>query len=206
MSEMKRKNWKDFLRLETNFVIRTLTIADVFILFGFGLVGPIFAIFLTENIKGGSVEVVGIASMIYLITKSLGQLPVAQVIDKIKGERDDFWTMVVGSIGISSVPLLYLLARVPLHVYIIQFIYGLSQAMVFPSWMAIFTRHIEPEKEGIAWGLYYTLIDLSSAGAALLGGIIAKNMGFAPLFIAVSTISLFGSSWLMLVYKEMKKK
>ncbi|MBL7078156.1 MFS transporter [Candidatus Shapirobacteria bacterium] len=205
MTRLEKKNWRQYFQLKTNQIIKTLTISDVFILSGFGLISPIFAIFLTDNIQGGNIEVAGIASMIYFLTKSLGQLPVAQIVDRIRGERDDFWAMVVGSLVTSLVPLLYLIARAPLEVYLIQFIYGLAQAFTFPSWMAIFTRHIEPTQEGTEWGIYFTLTDLTGAGAAAIGGIIAQNLGFAPLFVIVSVFSFIGSFWLLLIKERMKK-
>lgn len=206
MTRLERKNWQEVFRLQINPVIKILTVSDIFILSGFGLVSPIFAVFLTDYIQGGSVEVVGFASMIYLLTKSLGQLPAAQIVDKIRGERDDFWAMVMGSIATSLVPLLYLFAKIPIHIYFIQFLYGLSQACTFPSWMAIFTRHVDPKREGIEWGIYFTLIDLSGAGAAAIGGVIANNLGFSPLFVLISFLSFIGSAWLLLIYEEMRKR
>ena len=202
---LNRKNLRDHFSLKVSSVVRTLTISDIFILSGFGLIAPIFSIFLDTKIEGANLEMVGIASMIYLLTKSLGQLPVAQVIDRLKGEDDDFWLMVIGSLATSLVPLLYLLARTPVHIYAIQFVYGLSQAMTFPSWMAIFTRHIDSDKEGVEWGAYYTLTDLFGAGAAAIGGAVAYHLGFAPLFVVVSVMSFFGSGWLLLVRKNMRE-
>lgn len=205
MLRLSYKNWREFFRLETNPVIRALTVSDIFILSGFGLVSPIFAVFLTDHIQGGNVELAGMAAMIYLLTKSLGQIPVAQIIDKTRGEKDDFFFMVIGSLMISFVPLLYLIAQKPWHIYIIQFFYGFSQALTFPAWMAIFTRHIGYQKEGLEWGIFYTLTDLFGAGAAAIGGLAAYRLGFAPLFISVSILSFIGSGWLFLIHKEIKK-
>ena len=190
MLRLSRKNWREFLKIESNWVIKTLTISDIFILSGFGLISPIFAVFITDQIEDGSVEVAGLAAMIYLLTKSLGQLPFAQIIDKIRGEKDDFWSMFIGSIATSLVPLFYLFARKPIHVYSIQFFYGLAQALTFPSWMAIFTRHVDARREGTEWGIYYTLTDLSGAGAAAIGGLIANYFGFAPLSVSYTHLTL----------------
>lgn len=206
MAKVGKKNWRKIFRLESNPVVRTLTISDIFFLSGMGLINPIFAVFLTNQIVGGNLEVVGIASTIYFLTKSLGQLPIAQIIDRIKGEKDDFLAMVIGSAATSLVPLLYLLATRPLHIYLIQFLYGLAQATVFPAWLAIFTRHVDSSREGTQWGMYYTMIDLIGAGAASLGGVIAYNFGFLPLFVIASILSFFGCSWLLLVRNEMRKR
>jgi len=76
--------------------------------------------------------------------------------------------------------------------------------VTLPAWMAIFTRHIDKEHEGVEWGVYRTLVDLGAAGAASLGGFLAYRLGFMPLFILVSIISLIGSLFLVFIYKDMK--
>ena len=185
-------------------VIRFLTISDVLIISGFGLISPIFAVFVVDNIQGSSLEVVGIATTIYLLTKSLGQIPAAYLIDKIRGEKDDFWAMIIGSIVFSFIPVAYLFVNTPSDLYIIQFFYGLAVAFTFPSWLAIFTRHIDRNKEGAEWGVYQTLIDLGAAGTAATGGFLAAKFGFAPLFLIVAAISLIGSLFLVFIYKNMR--
>jgi MFS family permease len=201
----KNDNWRNYFILrKINSVIRILTISDVLIISGFGLVAPIFAVFITDSIKGGTLEVVGIASAVYLLAKSLGQIPVAVIIDKIKGEKDDFWAMLIGSVIFSIVPLFYLVINTPMQLYLVQLMYGLSTAVTLPAWMAIFTRHIDKRHEGVEWGVYQTLVDLGGAGAASLGGFLAYRFGFAPLFVLVSVISFIGTFFLVGVYKKMK--
>lgn len=195
-----------FWDLASNAVIKTLTISDILLLSSFGLIAPIFAVFLTESIQGGNLQVAGLASTIYLLTKSACQIPVARWADKVKGEKDDFWMMVIGSFATSLVPLLYLLAHTPRQIYLIQFLYGLAQAFTFPSWMAIFTRHIDREKEGTQWGLYYTFTDFAAALSAGVGGFVAYKLGFKPLFILVFVLSTIGSFWLLLIKNKIRQK
>lgn len=186
-------------------VIRFLTISDFLLIGGWGLMSPIFAIFIVDSIKGGSIEVVGVATAVYLITKSLAQIPMGFFIDKVRGERDDYRWLIIGSLLFSVVPLLYLIVDTPLGLYIVQFFYGIAAAMTFPSWYAIFTRHMDKNKEGIEWGIYNTLVDLSAAGAAAIGGLIAAAFGFVALFVIVSIFSFIGASFLFMVAKNMKK-
>ena len=188
---------------KVNPVVRLLTISDIFMLSAFGLISPILSIFYLRNIPGAGIETAGIASTIYLLTRSLFQLPVAHLIDRIRGERDDIFVMVIGSFFTSLVPLCYIAAHSTAHIYLIQFFYGLSQAMTYPSWLAIFTRHIDRDKAGLEWGMYYTLTDLSGATVAALGGIMAQKLGFAPLFVVVSIVSFFGAGWLLALRLEM---
>jgi hypothetical protein len=58
-----------------------LLISDVFVLTGFGLVQPILAIFIKENLVGGTIFAAGISSMIFIIAKSIIQLPLSNIVD-----------------------------------------------------------------------------------------------------------------------------
>ena len=181
---LSRHNFKSYFTLKgINKVVRILTLSDVLLLGSAGLVTPIFAIFVVGNIKGGTVEVAGIAATVYLVTKSFGQLFAAEIIDRIKGELDDFWTMFYGSIGMSLAYLLYVFISTPIQLYLVQFFLGVAAAFTFPSWMAIFTRHIDRNHEGREWGIYYTMTDLAAAITAGIGGTVAYRLGFIPLFI-----------------------
>lgn len=184
---------KYYFLQDINPVIRFLIISDTVIIGASGLLGPIFALFITDFIKGGNETVAGLAAGIYLFTKSIAQIPIAHLIDKIRGEKDDFWLMFVFSILIALIPLLYLIINTPLQLYLVQFILGLFTAFTFPTFMAIFTRHIDKTKEGTAWGVYFTLIDLVGAALAALGGYVAVAYGFHALIIAVVALSVFGS-------------
>jgi hypothetical protein len=55
---------------------------------------------------------------------------------------------------------MYLIVDTPLELYFVQFLSGIFTALTFPTYMAIFTRHIDKEKEGTEWGVYFTLLTL----------------------------------------------
>ena len=65
-----------------NRVIVCLILSDVFILSAFGLISPIFAIFVAEGISGGSIIAAGLASSVFWIVKSAAQIPLAMYIEK----------------------------------------------------------------------------------------------------------------------------
>ena len=178
---------------DINPVVRLLIISDTVIIGASGLLGPIFALFIEDFIQGGNEAVAGLAAGIYLFTKSIFQIPIAHLIDRIRGEKDDFWLMFICTILITLIPLLYLVINTPFQLYLVQFILGLFTAFTFPTYMAIFTRHIDKEKEGTEWGIYFTLTDLTSAALAAVGGYIATTQGFHVLIIAVVTVSFIGA-------------
>lgn len=193
------------INLDVNRVVSFLTISDFFMLSGWGLVSPIFAVFVTGQVKGAGVEAVGLASTVYFLLKSGLQVPLANIIDKIKGEHDDFLAMMVGAVVMSIVPLLYIVVRNVPQLFLVQAIYGIGSALTFPSWLALFTRHIDKNKEGWEWSLYYTTIDLSGAGAAAVGGYLAKYLGFNWLFVLVSVFGFAGCLMLLKIRPDLRK-
>ncbi|MFH1662035.1 MAG: MFS transporter [Candidatus Falkowbacteria bacterium] len=193
-----------FILKEINPVIRILTFCDLIVISAFGLITPIFAIFITQSIDGGTIEVAGIAYAVLFLSESIFQIPLATIIDKIKGEKDDFLALVIGSIIFSVVPILYIFISTPIELYIVQFIYGFALAMTGPSWYAIFTRHIDRRREGLEWGIYRTLTSLGSAIAASLGGFLITKFGFDYIFILISALSFVGSIFIISVKSHMK--
>ncbi len=201
----RRRRAPNYLRFDKiNLVIKILIFSDLLVLSGFGLITPIFAVFITENISGGNLATVGVASAIYLGSKSLFQIPVAIFSDKIKGERDDFTFLMIGSLLFSLIPLAYIFITTPDMLYLVQFFYGAATALTIPTWYAIFTRHIDRNKEGVEWGAYNTLTDLGAAISASIGGFLALQLGFSKLFLVVCLFSVLGTTFLFVVKGEMK--
>lgn len=200
---MKQRSMKveHYFLKDINPVIRLLIISDTVFMGAAGLLGPIFALFVEDFIQGGNAAVAGIAAGIYLFTKSIFQIPIAHFIDRIRGEKDDFWIMVAFTMLIAIAPLFYLVISTPLQLYLIQFIIGFFTAFTFPTFMAIFTRHIDKEKEGTEWGVYFTLTDLTSALLAAIGGYVATVQGF-PTLIGLVVIISFAGAMLLLPIKS----
>lgn len=181
-----------------NRVIKTIVVADFFYNSAFASFGPVFAIFLTSQIEGGSAQVAGFAAAIYWVIKSIVQLPIARFLDKTDGERDDFWALFLGYFLSALVPLAYIFATKPAHLYIIQGFYGFIMAWAVPAWYSIFTRHVDKWRISFEWSLDSVFsVGLAAAGATALGGYIADKYGFTTLFLAASAISLLSSLLLL---------
>ncbi|MFZ5365237.1 MAG: MFS transporter [Patescibacteria group bacterium] len=189
---------------DINPVVRFLIISDTVLIGAAGLLGPIFALFIENFIVGGNASVAGIAAGIYLFTKSVFQVPIANLIDRIRGEKDDYWLMFIFTIMIAIIPLLYLIIDTPFQLYSVQFLLGCFTAFTFPTYMALFTRHIDKAKEGTEWGVYFTLTDLTSAALATIGGYIATASGFPTLIVTVVVISLLGALLLLPIKSYIK--
>ncbi|MBI2065949.1 MFS transporter [Candidatus Woesebacteria bacterium] len=197
---MNRVGWKNLFNI--NKILKVLVASDVIIFSGWGLMSPVFAVFVTEQIPGATLVTVGIAEAIYLATKSILQIPIGMKIDETEGEKIDFWLAFLGSILSAIAILLYILAKSPLHIYLIEFLFGVAGAISYPAWMGLFSRNIEEGRESFLWGMHSTTTELSWAVTAVLGGFVAEKFGFGSLFLTAGTIALLGSLVLFVVYRE----
>ena len=186
-----------------NKVIKILILSDVFLMAGLGFITPIFAIFLTQNIKGGDIKVVGFAAAIYWIIVSLVVIPIGKYLDKNHGEKDDLWSIIIGNFLAALAVFGYLFSRLPWHIYILQGIYALGIGMNIPGYTAIFTRHVDKGREAFSWSVRASLVSIGSGVAGALGGIVAQNFGFNILFIGVGIFILLSSFLLFLISKQM---
>jgi MFS family permease len=181
-----------------NRVVKIIVVADFFYNSAFASFGPVFAIFITSQIAGGSAKVAGFASAIYWIVKSICQLPIARFLDKTDGERDDFLALFLGYFLSGLVPLAYIFATEPKHLYIIQAFYGFVMAWAVPAWYSIFTRHVDKWRISFEWSLDSVFsVGVAASISAALGGYIADRFGFEILMVIASVLSIF-SAFLLL--------
>lgn len=196
----------DMAKFSINKVVKTMIQADLVFISAFGLISPIFAVFITEQIQGGNVRMVGFAAAIYWILKSLLQVPVGRYLDKNHGEKDDFYFVIIGYFLAVLVPIGYIFSYLPWHIYVFQAIYAIGMGMAVPGWSAIFTRHIDKGREALEWSLESTAIGLGAGTMGAIGGIVASKFGFDIVFILVAATAFAGSLLLLKIYKDIFPK
>lgn len=184
-------------------VIKILIASDVIHYAGFGLVAPIFAIFLKENLIGGSIVTAGIASAMYILIKSIAQLPIAKYIDKRTHKAN---LLILGSFIMALVPFLYIWSTHIAHIYCIQVLFGITSAMTYPPWLSLFSTNISKRKEGFEWSVYSTWVGLSTAAAAYFGAFVAYTFGFDVLFYIIGGLALLSALATCLLKKREIKK
>jgi MFS family permease len=185
--------------IKLNKVIRTLIVSDFLLQIGWGFVGPIFAVFLTRQIQGGDLKLVGFVASAYWITKSLLQPFLAHQLDKNHGEKDDFVFLVMGMYLSSLVPFGYIFATQPWHIILLESLRGVAMACVVPTWYALFTRHVDKGREAFSWSIESTGIGIAAAFSGALGGIIAAAFGFQAVFLLLGVFGILSSSALLFI-------
>jgi len=174
-----------------NKTILFLIISDVFLLTGLGLIQPILSIFIKENLVGGTIFAAGIAVMLFLLTKSLVQIPLSRIIDR-RNRRFRIKILIIGTFVVSLVPFIYIFSNNVFLIYIAQIIYGFGSGLAFPSWVGIWSRNSTIKHKSFDWSVYSTITGIGTAIAALIGATIAELFGFIYTFTLVGILALFG--------------
>lgn len=181
-----------------NGFIKIMILSDFTMFSAFGLIAPIFAIFSATTLAGGTIFKAALGSTVFLLVKSVLQIPISKAIDKNHGEIDDYWTAVIGTYIIALVPFLYFFINSISQLYIVQIVYGIGGALAFPGWIAMYTRHLDRGHEGFEWSLYNTTISVATAITAAIGGYLVEHYGFRSIFILVGSLGAIGATVLLL--------
>lgn len=191
-------------RQQVNKVVMTMVYADFLLISASGFLSPISAVYITTQIAGATLATVGFVTTLFWVVKSAVQIPVSAYADAQRGERDDFQFMIVGCIISSVVPLLYYFyVREVWQLFAVETLNGVGYALQVPTWLAIFTRHIDRHRESSEWTIHSNAIGLGFAAAAAVGGVLADRFGFRVLFLLVSAFMFMGTVALLFIKDEM---
>lgn len=185
-----------------NKIITKLITAEFFFYSGWGLVAPIFAIFIIQQVEGGTIEVVAFATATFWVVKSAIQPFLANILDVIKGEKDDFRILIIGMYVAALIPFGYFFATQIWHVFALEIIRGIAMACVVPAMLGIFTRHINKGWEAFTWSALSTGLGFGFAFTAAFGGVIASFLGFGMVFIMVGIFKLVSATVMLLTYRK----
>ncbi|MBW3015591.1 MFS transporter [Candidatus Woesearchaeota archaeon] len=172
-----------------NRIIKLLILSDIFVVTGFGLIEPILAIFIKENLIGGTIFAAGVASTLFLVTKCIIQIPFSKYVDNHKEKTK---SLLFGTFFIAIVPFIYILAKNVNGIYFAQIFYGIGAGLAYPSWLGLFSANLDRKHESYEWSLYFAISGLGTAAAAIIGAAIAELIGFTYTFAIVGVISLIG--------------
>jgi MFS family permease len=187
-----------------NKIVKYLILTDVAFWTGWGLVTPIFAIFIVDKIQGGTALVVGTATAIYWLFRSLLVLPSGRLLDKYVGEKDDYLFLVIGNFIAATVLFGYMFATHPWHIYVLQALYGIGIAMGLSGWRAIFTRNIDKGKEASEWALDDTSLSIGIAAAGIISGLLVTNFGYTITFAFAGSLGLISVLVLLCLRKNIE--
>jgi len=185
-----------------NKTLKILIISDIFVFSGFGLIGPILAIFIKDNLIGGTIFAAGLASTIFILTHALLQMLFSHKFNP----EDRLWMLRLGTLIIAVVPFGYIFATSIYHLYFVQFIYGVGAAFAYPSWASLFTSHLETGRRGFQWSVYSSSVGIGTAITAVVGAWLSEKISFHIVFLIAGFFAVGGLLLLMKLHKNILKK
>ncbi len=162
---------------------------------------PVFAIFVTDIVSGATFSTIGLAVAFSAIAKSICQVPLARYLDKRRGEHDDFWAMIAGSLLATLASFSLLIISLPWHLYLVNVVVGISSAALMAAYYSVFAHHADKGSEGLEWSLFSVVgLTVSTALGAAIGGYIADFFGIRILIVAVGMMNVAATVILVSLY------
>jgi MFS family permease len=88
---------------------------------------------------------------------------------------------------------IYMLASNVYHVLIIQGLLAFGEVVINPSWSAVIANALTKGKERSIYSDFYGYRAVAEGGAAILGGVLATQVGFNVLFTLMAVFALTAS-------------
>ncbi len=180
-------------------VVKYFILVDLALLAGWGLIDPIFSIFIVNYVAGATLVTVGITTAMYWFLKSMLQMPFANYLDRTSGEKDDFYALILGLFIVSFAAFSFTLVHEQWQLYVTQALKAVGFSLYAATWPAIFSRHLDKDRVSFDWAFDSTAVSISAGAAGLMGSIIAKYWGFSSVFLFGGFFSLLSALVLVAV-------
>jgi MFS family permease len=144
---------------------------------------PIYALLVTS--LGGTILHAGIAASTFYLTASIGALIFGRLIDKFKHDRT---FLMIGYLIISSGYFFLTFADQFWHLILLQIYLGIADAIIYPAFDTLFSRHINRKEAHLEWGSLESMRYLTMFAGAIIGSAIVNWGSFDALFVIMGCI------------------
>lgn len=196
-------NLKKLLIVKLNKIARYLILSDLVFYSAWGLISPIFAVFILQTIEGGNAFVVGMAAGINLLVRSLLRIPFGIYSDR--SSRISYHFMLWGLLISAFIPLGYIFSKTPIQIYLLQGFLGAMLAMSTAGWTCLFARHMDKGKESAEFGVDAVAVGLGPGITSILGGVAVTYFSFSSVFVVVALAGVIGALLLLVIKKDIIK-
>lgn len=195
------RNPSHFLHVDP--IVKAYIISDCFLWSAWNFITPIFAIFASQEIIGGSIEIAAISYSVYLIARVIAELVSARFFS-LKSDRSKILTTIVGTSLMSFAYIAFSYAETVPQLFSFYALAGIGLGLTSPAKNALFSIHLDKNKEATEWSIADATSFISMALATALGGFIAATYGFKVLFLAASIVNLLAIPPYLLYMKKQK--
>ena len=177
--------------------IKTIITVISFSSLGLGFLGPVYSIFVVRNFSA-SLFHAGVLSAIFLLTSAVFKMPAGKLVDK----HGKWKILFIGLLGCGVSSLCYIFAFDLIHLYIIEFFYGVSFGFQRPALLALMAIVSNKPSCGLLMGVFDSVDDISGAFAALVSGAVVSSLGFKTIFLLCFTCYVISALFIMKTRKK----
>ena len=167
---------------------KVLLYASFFGHFAFGLLAPIYAIYV-KNI-GGSILDIGIAYAIFSIITGLFILFFSRTLFFQKNVRK---MIIIGYFLMAICYFIYIFIGNPIQLFIVQIILGVGVGILEIAWDSIFSVSLSEEQAIKNWSIWSGSTNIVLGISAIIGSIIIFYFSFTLLFILMTIFSIISA-------------
>lgn len=187
-------------------IMSALIFNDLFIWSAGQIVSIIFVLFALEHIDGATTTQIGLGTLVYMTTTALFNLPFGIMLDKEKGYLDENVALTISSF-LRGLGIIILAFSTQLwQMYFLQVLLGITTALNYVSWRALFSHYMDSKHAGEEWGAYQTIMSIGLGIAAAVGGYLGDHIAFKYVMALAGIITMIGSLVPLLVMNDVKKK
>ncbi len=172
-------------RRKHHHALRILLVTNFLVLVGGAMLGPIYALFVTEI--GGDLLDASYAGAVFAAAGGLTVLISGKLADKAKEPK---CIMAFGYIILALGNFSFLLVDSVATLLIAQVIVGLGEALYAPAFDMLYSKHLSKEHGASEWSSWEAMNYFNLALGALAGGAIVTYFGFDGLFVVMGTLTL----------------
>lgn len=186
---------------DVNKLVKTFIVSETLVWSGYNFIFPIIALFIVDNIQNASIETAATAFSVYLLTRVAAELFSGRYLTHTSVKRK----MIILILGQAILTIAYLAlsqANTITHLFASYFLVGLGLGFSTPAKLAVFSTHLDKNKESKEWGYWDAMSFLGMAIAGIIAGYVAKTRGFESVFYLAATINVLSIVPLILFFNK----
>lgn len=172
-----------------NKIVKAFIISETLLWSAWNFITPIFGIFVISNIQSGSIQTAASAYSAHLIARVIVEIFTGRFL-KGSTDSDKLVLSILGMILISAAYIGLSISKTLDILFVFYIVSGVGFGIASPAKNSLFSMHLDKNKESTEWGLYDAVTFIGVALATALGGFIATEYGFGPLFLIASFVNL----------------
>ena len=195
-------------KTKINRIIALLTLSDIFTWGIFMVLNAIVGIYLSQKLGANSVQIVGIGAAVMTTARGVFQLPIGELLDRIKHDVDEILVLTLGNIMMGITYVFYPGISTAMFYYVLQFVFGLGAALNLIAWRKLFAQNLDRHDEGLEYGAYGLVMGITSGMFGILAGTVANlsQQYFDKVIVTIGFIMIASSVFALLIFRVKHRK